>query len=241
MSVRPCQRPARRVALIIVALAAALGLSCGTAQADTGPDVSSWQHPNYALVDWFAVKRSGQDFAMVKATEGLSYVNPWFVPDSIGMRLAGLARGTYHYADPSLPAAPQAAFFAAVTLGQNGWGDLPPVLDLERTGGLAPGALIAWTQQYLDTVSALTGRTPIIYTYPTFWRTAMANTSQFTRYPLWIADYNGRSAPGPLPGGWRSWTFWQYTDSAVIPGVPVRVDKNVYSGAQGPLGPFARM
>ncbi|GAA2066465.1 hypothetical protein GCM10009722_30980 [Williamsia deligens] len=215
-------------------------MTCSPAQAETGPDVSSWQHPGNALVDWFAVKRSGQDFAMVKATEGLSYVNPWFVPDSVGMRLADVARGTYHYADPSLPAAPQAALFAAVTLGINGYGDLPPVLDLEKSGGLPPSALIAWTHQYLDTVSALTGRTPIIYTYPAFWRTAMANTTQFTRYPLWIADFTGRSAPGPLPGGWTSWTFWQFTDSALIPGVPGRVDKNVYSRAQGPLGPYAR-
>ncbi|MBT0565606.1 glycoside hydrolase family 25 protein [Williamsia sp. CHRR-6] len=212
-----------------------------TAYAQSGPDVSSWQHVDGTLINWFAVRASGQQFAMVKATEGLTYVNPYFVPDSIGMRLAGVARGSYHYADPALPAAPQAALFALVTLGINGYGDLPPVLDLEKTGGLRPAALATWTQQYLDTVQALTGRMPIIYTYPSFWRTAMANTTRFTRYPLWIADYNGASSPGPLPGGWPNWTFWQYTSTAVVPGIPGRADMNRYSGSQGDLRTLARM
>lgn len=89
------------------------------------------------MIDWFAVKRAGHDFAMVKATEGLTYINPYFVPDSVLMRAAGVARGTYHYARPHLPPEPQAAMYAAVVLGQNGPLDLPPVLDLEDSGGLA--------------------------------------------------------------------------------------------------------
>ncbi len=234
-----CQRWFRVAGTLATAFALIMG-SGAVANAATGPDVSSHQHDGGQLINWFAVKASGQNFAMVKATEGLSYVNPYFVPDSIGMRLAGVARGSYHYADPSLPAAPQAALFATITLGINGYGDLPPVLDLEQSGGLSPAALIGWTHQYLDTVQVLTGRTPIIYTYPNFWRTRMANTTQFTRYPLWIADYNGKAQPGPLPGGWSRWTFWQYTDNSRIPGIVGPVDKNSYSGAQGPLRAYSR-
>ncbi|MGL4306510.1 MAG: glycoside hydrolase family 25 protein [Mycobacteriaceae bacterium] len=216
------------------------GGAISTAHAETGPDVSSWQHPNNSSINWFDVKASGQDFAMVKATEGLSYINPYFVADSIGMRVAGLSRAAYHYANPSLPAEPQAAFFAAVTLGMNGYGDLPAVLDLETTGGLNPQDLINWTHNYLNTVRILTGRTPIIYTYPAFWRTAMANTNAFSNYPLWIADYNGKDQPGPLPGGWDSWAFWQYTSKAHIPGIPTATDMNVYSGSQGSLASYSR-
>ena len=68
----------------------------------------------------------------------------------------------------------------------------------------------------------------------------MADTTQFTGYPLWIADYNGKSQPGPLPGGWSRWTFWQFTDNARIPGIAGPVDKNTYSGAQGPLRAYSR-
>lgn len=211
----------------------------GVAAAEQGPDVSSWQHTNGTMINWFQVRGAGQQFAMVKATEGLNYVNPYFVQDSLLMRAAGVARGTYHYADPSLPAAAQAAFYSAVVLGQNGPLDLPPVIDFENAAGQSPAQLIAWLHQYLDTVQALTGRQPIIYTYPTFWRNAMANTTQFSNYPLWIASYNGQNNPGPLPGGWTNWTFWQYTDSGRLPGVSGPVDLNSYSGAQGPFAQYA--
>ncbi|WP_280354777.1 glycoside hydrolase family 25 protein [Nocardia otitidiscaviarum] len=223
-----------------LALAALLPLSGTAAAAPHGPDVSSWQHPGGSGINWFAVRAAGHPFAMVKATEGLSYVNPYFVPDSLIMRAAGVARGTYHFARPALPPEPQAVFYSTVVLGQNGPMDLPAVLDLEDSGGLPPAALVDWTHRYLNTVEALTGRPPIIYTGVHFWKTAMANSTEFTRYPLWIADYRGNAEP-EVPGGWPTWTFWQYTDSGSISGIPGPTDINVYSGAQGDLGAFARM
>ncbi|WP_028478341.1 glycoside hydrolase family 25 protein [Nocardia sp. CNY236] len=230
----------RGVALSVIPLSGALIAALPATAAPSGPDVSSWQHTDSRLIDWFAVKRAGYDFAMVKATEGLSYINPYFIPDSVLMRAAGLARGTYHYARPDLPPEPQAALYAAVVLGQNGPLDLPPVLDLETTGGLGPDALIDWTRRYLTTVRALTGRVPIIYTYPAFWRSAMADTTEFSDHPLWIADY--RDNPHPeVPGGWAAWTFWQTTDSGRIPGIAGPTDLNVYSGAQGDFAAFANM
>ncbi|MFB7876961.1 glycoside hydrolase family 25 protein [Nocardia sp. NPDC056064] len=208
--------------------------------APSGPDVSSWQHVDGRLIDWHAVRAAGHQFAMVKATEGLHYVNPYFVPDSILMRTAGVARGTYHYARPELPPEPQAALYAATVLGQNGPLDLPPVLDLEAPGGLSPAALVEWTHRYLNALQALTGRTPIIYTYPNFWKTAMADSNAFTRYPLWIADYSGNEHP-EVPAGWPTWTFWQTTDRGSVPGIGGATDVNVYSGAQGDFARFANM
>ncbi|MBF6164224.1 glycoside hydrolase family 25 protein [Streptomyces gardneri] len=230
----------RGTALSLITLSGILTATLPANAAPTGPDVSSWQHTDGRLIDWFAVKRSGHDFAMVKATEGLGYINPYFVPDSLLMRAAGMARGTYHYARPNLPPEPQAAMYAAVALGQNGPLDLPPVLDLEDSGGLGPAALIDWTRRYLSTVQALTGRVPIVYTYPNFWRTAMADTAEFAGYPLWIADYRGNDRP-EVPGGWSTWTFWQTTDRGAIPGIAGRVDLNVYSGAQGDFARYANM
>ncbi|MFD5175531.1 glycoside hydrolase family 25 protein [Nocardia sp. NPDC058379] len=225
-------------ALSLVALA---GLVPVTAQAGpSGPDVSSWQHVDGRMIDWHAVRAAGHQFAMVKATEGLHYVNPYFVPDSLLMRTAGVARGTYHFARPELPPEPQAALYAATVLGQNGPLDLPPVLDLETSGGLPPDALIDWTQRYLNTVQALTGRAPIIYTYPNFWKTAMADTSLFTRYPLWIADYRGEAEP-EVPGNWPTWTFWQTTDRGSIPGIGGATDLNLYNTTQGDFARFANM
>ncbi|QBJ96461.1 glycoside hydrolase [Rhodococcus sp. ABRD24] len=229
-----------RIAPLLLAGAVTLAAPAAAIANPQGPDVSSWQHGNGAPIDWFQVRGAGQEFAMVKATEGLFYTNPYFAQDSISMRIAGVARGAYHYADPSTSPEAQAAFFAATALAVNQIGGMPPVLDLESTGGLAAPQLIDWTHRYLNAVQAITGRTPIIYTYPNFWRTAMANTNEFTRYPLWIADYNGRNAPGPLPGGWQNWAFWQYTDSGRLPGINGNVDLNVYSGSLGDINVYAR-
>lgn len=211
----------------------------GLAHADVqGPDVASWQHPGGGGINWFAVRGAGYSFAMLKATEGLNYVNPFFIQDSLAMRVAGVARGTYHFARPDASPELQAALYAATVLGQNGPLDLPAVLDLEDSGGLPPDALIDWTHRYLNTVQALTGRQPIIYTYPRFWQTAMADTNQFTAYPLWIADYRGNDQP-EVPGGWPNWTFWQTTSSGNIPGIGGAVDLNIYSGARGDFAQYA--
>ena len=204
-------------------------VAAGAATADiTGPDVSSHQHPNGTSIDWGQVRGSGRTFAFVKSTEGLGYVNPYFSADWSAVKANGMVRGSYHYARPDGSpgsAAEQARYFVSVAGMMGSGGDLGPVLDLEETGGLAPSQLVAWVHNWLDTITALTGRTPIIYTYPYFWRSAMGNNTGFTQYPLWIADYNGGSAPTtPLIGGWTSWTFWQYTDRSAIAGVSTGVD-----------------
>jgi hypothetical protein len=45
----------------------------------------------------------------------------------------------------------------------------------------------------------------------------MGNSAAFTGYPLWIANY-GVSAPTSLT--WPTWTFWQYTSSGSVDGIP---------------------
>lgn len=225
--------------LAAVIASASLATSVASAEA-TGPDVSSHNHGDGGLINWFQVRGSGHNFAMLKATEGTDYVNPYFITDSILMRTAGVARGTYHYAHPSESPEAQAGLYAEWVLGQNGPLDLPPVLDIEKSDGLAPPQLIDWTHRYLNSVQALTGRVPIVYTYPDFWKSAMADSHEFTNYPLWIADYRGNDAP-EVPGGWPTWTFWQTTDSGSIPGIAGITDVNVYSGAQGDFNRFANM
>jgi len=206
--------------------------------ASSGPDVSSWQHPNGASINWTLVKASGHSFAFVKATEDTTYTNPYFAGDWQGMKAAGINHGAYHFARPANPAAAQANYFISVVGRTQAAGDLPPALDLEDNGGLAPGALVIWTQTFLSTVQSLTGRVPIIYASPNFWRTSMGNSTAFTGYPLWLAQW--AAAPTfPLPGGWTSWTFWQYTDAGSVPGIPATVDLSQYCCGYGSLSALA--
>ena len=61
-----------------------------------GPDVSSYQHPSSAKyphgkpINWTSVEKAGKAFAIVKATEGTAYTNPFFDDDYQGAADAGL-------------------------------------------------------------------------------------------------------------------------------------------------------
>jgi len=186
-----------------------------------GPDVSSYQHPNGASINWTKVAAAGHEFAIVKATEGTSYVNKYFTADYAGIRNAGMVRGSYHFAHPAYPvgktALAQAQFYVAHLGATNTTKTLPPALDLEVDGGLPRTALITWAQNFLLDVRNLTGRTPMIYTYPWFWQVALGDAPALNRYPLWMAAYHGST---PDAGA----TLWQYTAGAKVSGIKGLVD-----------------
>jgi lysozyme len=232
---------ATRVAGGAAAAALCLGVVASPAAAapsPTGPDVSRWQHGS--PLSWAAVKASGQAFAFVKATEGTGYTNPYFASDWTRTRDAGLLHGAYHFARPSVGSAVgQARRFIAVAGTARGAGDLPPVLDLEQSGGLTPRQLSTWTRQFLGETARLTGRTPILYTYPNFWRTSMAGTREFTGYPLWIASYT--TASRPLMPAWSRWTFWQYSAASTVPGIAGLADMNRFNGTMEDLRKLANL
>jgi len=226
-----------RVLTTLLATIALIGGTALSASALTGPDVSSWNHPGGASINWRAVRAAGQNFAFVKATQGPSvpggsfYTNPYYAGDSAGAAAAGLYVGSYDFAVPALPlstAALQARAFVSVTGSLHGSMQLPPVLDLEQTGGLSAANLRAWVQSWLTEAQHLTGRTPMIYTSPNFWKTALGNTTAMAGYHLWLASWTSASTPGALPGGWSTWTMWQYTDAAAVAGISGTVDLNKY-------------
>lgn len=212
--------------------------SAAPTAAPSGPDVSSWQHPGGAAIDWVKVKGAGNAFAIIKATEGAAYTNPYFAGDTKGARSASLVVGAYAYVRPALPistATTQAQYFAATLGNVAKVGTLPPILDLEESGGLAPGDLITWAQTFLETVRGLTGRTPIVYSYPYFWSSAMAGSTAFSRYPLWLAAYR-TTAPTPL-AGWPAWALWQYSATASVDGIPGAgaIDMSRFAGTKTQL------
>jgi uncharacterized protein with LGFP repeats len=216
----------RRAALLAALTIAGGAASAAGASAITGPDVASYQHPNGAPINWGQVAASGQTFAFVKASEGTGYTNPYYSGDVAGMTASGIYHGAYHYGHPSNDPAAEANHFADVVGNVTGSGNLPPVLDIEEADGLAPAALVGWIHTFLDTLQARTGRVPMIYTGPYFWRSATGNATDFAQYPLWIASY-GVSTP-QIPGGWNGYTFWQTTSTATLPGIAGNVDLSTY-------------
>jgi GH25 family lysozyme M1 (1,4-beta-N-acetylmuramidase) len=190
-----------------------------------GVDVSKYQHPQGRPINWTAVRRSGQVFAFIKATGGSNRVDPWFKREWAAAGKAGMIRGAYHYADPSRSAVGQARLVVSVVGTTREANDLGIVLDLESSGGLGPRALGYWAHSFLREIERLTGRVPIIYSAPYFWRDKMRSNRSFGAYPLWLARYSS-ARPGPLHG-WERWTFWQHTANHRVPGIPGAVDHNV--------------
>jgi len=229
----------RRLATKVVAGTAAVTcLFGGAAYADTtGIDVSKWQHG--ATLNWQKVRADGVTFAFIKATEAANYTNAHFAGDWAGTRRAGIYRGAYHFARPSVGSAQrQARYFVRKAGTFKGRGVLPPVLDLESDGRLSDERLRVWTRNWLETVTRLTGRKPIIYTSPYFWESQLGNARNFTDYRLWVAHYS-TSRPR-VPGGWNTWTFWQRSNTGRINGISGAVDINRFNGTRAQLAALAQ-
>lgn len=225
----------RRSARSLVVLVATVSAVAASALANAdGIDISHWQ----GTVNWTKVKADDVGFAFMKATEGTSYADPTLRTNWDGAERVGIHRAAYHFARPGASSAgAQAQFFVSRAGTFQDRGDLPPVLDLETTGGLSPAALRSWVATWLTTVERLTGRTPILYFSPYFWIDHMGNSTAFTRYPLWIAHY---TANRPLvPGGWPAWTFWQRTSSGRVDGISGLVDMNRFNGSTAQLATLA--
>lgn len=195
-------------------LAAASAVSPAAVPGPAGIDVSAWN----SNVDWAGERAAGSRFAYVKATEGNYYSSSTFNSQYTGSANAGLIRGAYHFANPSVSSgASQADYF--VQHG-GGWSPdgitLPGVLDIEYNPygstcyGLSPSQMTSWIASFTGRYKALTGRDAIIYSTSDWWKQCTGDTNRFSGSdPLWIARY--ASTPGTLPGGWGFYTFWQYS------------------------------
>ena len=236
--------PARLTAAALLGSAATIATLVATdivpvpSWALNGVDVASHQHPGNSAIDWTEVKASGQNFAFIKATEGTGYINPYFTADSFKAQQAGVTPGSYHYAKPGYGNARAEADYYAATLATGPQPSLPPVLDLEESGGLDPVSLQNWVRDWVDQIKIKTGRTPIMYTYYNFWINNMGNTTEFSDLPLWLAYYSD-SLPSTLPGGWTNVTFWQYSSTGQVNGIQGNVDLNEYYGTDEQLQQLA--
>jgi GH25 family lysozyme M1 (1,4-beta-N-acetylmuramidase) len=207
-----------------------------------GIDVASFQHPNGAAISWASVARAGYKFAAIKTTEGDYYVNPYAIPDIVAAMRAGLFATAYHFAIPNITSgAFQAQFAVKGARYVTGGRALPLMLDIEydpyvntdgtnECYGLSQSAMRSWVSSFVSTARSLTGQYPIIYTTANWWATCTGSSTAFSADPMWVAAY-GVSKP-PMPAGWKSYTFWQYTAGGTVSGVdtPGNTDLSYFNG-----------
>lgn len=187
-----------------------------------GIDVSKWQ----GTIDWNAVANDGVIYAFVRVSDGLNFPDEFFETNLAASRAQGIHTGVYQFFRPSQDAVAQADMLIArmPTLEP---GDLPPVIDMEDTGGLSPAAVTAAMQQWIDRVEGHYGVAPIIYSGKYFWQDNVQSAA-YSSYPLWIAHYTS-NCPN-IADQWSDWAFHQFTDSGSTAGVPGPVDTNEFNG-----------
>ncbi len=196
-----------------------------------GIDVSHYQ----GMIDWAQIQDQGIDFAFIKATEGSGYVDECFYDNWQAAEQTDLMIGAYHFFSFDSGARSQAALFIE-TVG-NLTGKITPVIDIEFYGDKwneppgkedvteQLGEMLLILEEYYHTK-------PIIYTtYNVYYQYIKGG---FKEYPLWIRNVY-------FPPDWHmkgEWTFWQYTDTAVMSGYVGEeqyIDRNVFCGETAEL------
>lgn len=181
-----------------------------------GMDISRWQHPGGAPIDFEKMYAAGVRFVMIKAADSHDIADAealkYLIMDRNAAQAVGIYTGFYYYAylpdstDEAViiqdaQAQAQKAIWRLASLGGYTERDLAFALDLENncvrtsaTGSCAKyatrGAVTLWAKTWLAIFEAKTNRTPIIYSYPQFLENAMVRDASLISYPLWIAHYS---------------------------------------------------
>ncbi len=186
-----------------------------------GIDVSGWQ----GNIDYSEVASSGIEIVYMKASEGTSFVDPYFNQNYTNAKANGLKVGFYHYltARSNSEAVAEANFFVSTISGMIP--DCRLAMDFESFGSLSAEEINEIGLTFMQTVESLSGKEMVIYS-------DTSNASNIfggglTNYPLWVAQYEVEE---PTPNGnWDSWVGWQYTDAGEISGINGYVDRDRFT------------
>lgn len=189
-----------------------------------GMDISHYQ-------DKIDLRKGKYDFCIIKATEGIGFIDKSF--NSFSDQLTELNKpiGCYHFARPDLHGSIQGmkdeAFFFCNTVKSMGlYGKVIAVLDWEKEPFDRPDLIEAWT----NTVEATLHTIPFIYGS----KSKMNKWKSYPiikKHPLWIAawpnnkSYEVGKDPGlKLPIFDLKYHMWQYSSVGSYPGFNGNVD-----------------
>ena len=200
-------------------------------------------------IDWPAVAGDGIAFAMIKATQGTYDTQSTFAYNWPHARAAGVDRGAYHFFDPTEDGVAQAHYFLSA-LGAPAAGDLPVMLDVEcpdgdancldpgKSGQAAASDIRARIDGFLVTVEQATHKTPIVYTFASYFSQNGIDTTGLDAYPLFIA-YPTTSACFEVPSPWSQAVMWQYSWAGSVSGISGAVDRDRFIGTAAGLDAHA--
>ena len=188
----------------------------GPGQRIAGIDISHWQHPGDAQIDFNQMYSAGIRFVMIKGADAQTTADAialkYLITDRKAAQRALLYTGFYYYAylpdstDTSFivkdaQAQAQKVIWRIGQIGGYNRRDLPVALDLENNCQrmsakgdclkyMTRSNVTLWAKTWLQSISDKTGRKPIFYSYPQFLESAMAGDPVLRQYPLWMARYS---------------------------------------------------
>ena len=190
-----------------------------------GVDCSHY-HP---ITDAGAVLASGISFVGLKATQGNTFVDPTFTANRAAVRSQPFDLVVhYHFASPGDPVA-QADRFVDVIGELRGNERL--CLDLEDDKTDKPAVDLAWADKFYSRLlgGACSDRRPLIYTSRRVWLQLKNPTWDLAaEIDLWAPRYGPDEPELPVPWKLHGWTFWQFSESANVPGVDGPCDASCF-------------
>lgn len=195
-----------------------------------GIDISSWQNGiNIAAVPC--------DFVVIKATEGINYVNPDYMRAYGQAKAAGKCLGIYHYANGGNIQAEADYFLGNVG---NRLGEAMLVLDWEAGNNSSfSNCDYAWCKSWLDYVYSKTGVHPILYCS----QSISYKFDNIGNYGLWIAQYANNDPTGYQDAPWNEGEYTcairQYTSCGRLSGYADNLDLDKFYGSREDWGKYA--
>jgi lysozyme len=188
-----------------------------------GIDVSRYQRD----IDWKMVhamrdKGARIEFAIIKATEGITICDPYYKKNNSACEKIGIIKGAYHYFRANQSGTEQANYFIKNT--ELASGDLAPIIDIEEANGVKKDVLKKRLKECLDILEEKYDTKPIIYSGVDFYDAYLEQ--DFDDYPYWPAHYY-QSKPRVS----RDWMMWQHSDKGNVDGIDGPVDFNTVNGS----------
>lgn len=202
-----------------------------------GPDLSRWEisyNPDLAI--------NKADFAITKATEGLTWIDPCL--DDIWKGIEKLdIRGLFHYQRSGMSWKAQADHFLTVS---NNYDHHMLALDVEETNNVMNDVFFQDSYRILQYLRAKTSSKVLLYTslnifqnylYPSWIRSfGKYGEEEAKTTPFWLAQYWYNPSPDKEPGTPKqrsTWNIWQWTEngnSAAWGAGAKAIDLNAYNG-----------
>ena len=203
---------------------------------DIGIDVSK----HNGSIDWEQVKKSGIQFAIIRAgyrgygEAGNMVEDPYFVQNMNGAIANGIKVGVYYFSQAiTVEEAIQEAEATLRMIQDNGFAgklSLPIVIDTEAAGGRADSMT---KEQRTTVVKAFcerikqAGYTPMVYANKSWLKNNLI-MSELEQYEVWVAHYVKTDDPINNPTDYDGrFEIWQYTSTGSVPGVSGNVDIDI--------------